>query len=95
MKNLTLAIDDHLLDEVREIAARRRTTVNALVRDYLTQVASEEGRIAQARKELRELMDNSTARLGPGYKWNREELYADRMFPRHQRPPLRGDGETG
>ena len=95
MKNLTLAIDDDVLDEVREIAARRRTTVNALVRDYLTQVAAEEGRIAQARKELRELMDNSTARLGPDYKWNREELYADRMFPRHQRPHVRGDGETG
>ena len=95
MKNLTLAIDDHVLDEVREIAARRRTTVNALVRDYLTQVAAEDGRIAQARKELRELMDNSTARLGPDYKWNREELYADRMFPRYQHPDVRGDGETG
>ena len=95
MKNLTLAIDDNVLDEVREVAARRRTTVNALVRDFLTQVAAEEGKIAQARKELRELMDNSTARLGPGYRWNREELYADRMFPRHQRPHVRGDGETG
>ena len=63
MKNLTLAIDDTVLDEVREIAARRRTTVNALVRDYLTRVAAEEGRTAQARKELRELMDmgSSTA----------------------------------
>ena len=66
MKNLTLAIEDHVLDEVREIAARRRTTVNALVRDYLTQVAAEDGRIAQARKELRELMDNSTGAAGTG-----------------------------
>ena len=57
MKNLTLAIDDTVLDEVRQIAARRRTTVNALVRDYLTRVAAEEGRTAEARKELRELMD--------------------------------------
>jgi predicted transcriptional regulator len=95
MKNITLAIDENVLDEVREIAARRRTTVNALVRDYLTQIASEESRIAEARKGLKELMDKSTARLGKDYVWNREEIYEDRMFPRHKRPDLRGNGKTG
>ena len=95
MNNLTLAIDDHLLDEVREIAARRRTTVNALVRDYLTQIAAEEGRIAQARKELLEPMETSTGRLGPDYEWNREELYEERALPRHQHPDLRGPGQKG
>ena len=94
MKNITLAIDENVLNEVREIAARRRTTVNALVRDYLTQMATEESRIAEARKGLKELMDKSTARLGPDYVWNREEIYEDRMFPRHKRPDLRSDGET-
>lgn len=95
MKNLTLAIDDHVVDEVRKIAARRRTTVNALVRDDLTLIAAEEGRIAEARKGLLELMENSTGRLGPDYQWNREELYEERMFPRHQRSDLRGPGKTG
>jgi hypothetical protein len=95
MKNITLAIDDHVLDEVRQIAARKKTTVNALVRDYLTRIASEESRIAEARKGLQELMDKSTARLGLDYVWNREEIYEERMFPRHKRSDLRGDGETG
>ncbi|MCC5997289.1 MAG: hypothetical protein JJU18_13070 [Oceanicaulis sp.] len=35
-KNLTLAIDDDLLDKARVLAAMRRTTVNAMVRDFLT-----------------------------------------------------------
>ncbi len=83
MKNLTLAIDDDVLDQVREIATRRRTKVNALVRDYLTQIEAEEGRIAQARKELLDLMETSTGRLGPDYIWNREELYEERALPRH------------
>jgi predicted transcriptional regulator len=95
MKNITLAIDERILDQVREIAARRRTTVNALVRDYLTQMASEESRITEARRGLAELMEKSTGRLGPDYVWDRGEIYEERMFPRHQRSDLRSDGETG
>jgi hypothetical protein len=94
MKNITLAIDEGVLDRVRVIAAERKTTVNALVREYLEKIASEQDRRAEARRKLRELMDKSEARLGPDYKWNREELYEDRMFPRHKRSDLRGDGET-
>ena len=93
MKNITLAINEKVLDEVREIAVRRRTTVNALVRDYLTQIASEESRIAEARKGLLELMENSTGRLGPDYVWNREEIYEDRMFPRHKCPIYAATGK--
>jgi hypothetical protein len=37
MKNITLAIDEKVLDRVRVIAAERKTTVNALVRDFLNQ----------------------------------------------------------
>jgi predicted transcriptional regulator len=95
MKNITLAIDGQILDQVREIAARRRTTLNALVRDYLTQLASEESRITEARRGLAELMENSTGRLGPDYAWNRKAIYEQRMFPRHKHSDLRSGGETG
>ena len=94
MKNITLAVDEDVLDRVRVIAAERKTTVNGLVREYLARIASEQDRRAEARRGLRELMEKSQARLGPDYKWNREELYEDRMFPRHQRSDLRRDGET-
>jgi predicted transcriptional regulator len=90
MKNVTLSIDEHVLDEVRQIAARQRTTVNAMVREYLTRLASEESRIAEARQGLRELMKQSTARLGPDYVWNREDAYEGRLLPRHEHPDLRG-----
>ena len=39
MKNITLAIEDEVLDKVRVVAAEKRTTVNALVREYLTELA--------------------------------------------------------
>ncbi|MBA4174560.1 MAG: hypothetical protein C0511_18385, partial [Hyphomicrobium sp.] len=34
-KNITLAIDEHLLDKVRVLAAMKRTSVNEMVREYL------------------------------------------------------------
>ena len=36
-RNITLAIDDALLDKVRVLAAMKRTTVNEAVRGFLTQ----------------------------------------------------------
>jgi hypothetical protein len=42
MANLTLAIDDALLQQAREAALRENTSVNALVRDFL-------GRYVEAR----------------------------------------------
>lgn len=92
-KNITLAIDEDVLDKVRVHAARRQTTVNGMVREYLSRVANEDEWLSETRMELKRLMDNSTGRLGPGYQWNREDTYADRVFPRHERSDLRSDGE--
>ena len=89
MKSITLAIDDKILDDAQIYAAKRQTTLDALVRAYLEGLASEEGRMAETRRRLRELIDSSTADLGPGYVWNRAEVYEDRMFPRHKHPDLR------
>jgi hypothetical protein len=95
MKNITLAIDEQVLDDVRLIAARRRTTVNAIVRDHLARIVAEESRIEEARRGLLDLMDTSTARLGPDYAWNREDCYEERVLPRHEHPDLRGGGSGG
>lgn len=40
MKNITLAVDDELLDRARVLAAENRTTVNAMVRSYLMQAVA-------------------------------------------------------
>jgi hypothetical protein len=95
MKNITLAIDEQILKEARALAARRGTSLNAMVRQLLQHEVAQEKRTDEARRGLLELMEKSTARMGPDYKWNREELYADRVFPRHQRPGVRGSNKKG
>ena len=74
MKNITLSIDENVLSEVRRYAAKRDTTVNALVRDFLTRLATQEDRATKARQRLLELSDTSEGRMGDR-KWNRERLY--------------------
>jgi hypothetical protein len=78
--NLTLSIDETVLDEARRAAARRGTTVNAVVRDYLTSWASREARIEGARRKLAELAERSTATIGPR-DWTRDDLH-DRKYNR-------------
>jgi hypothetical protein len=94
MKNITLAIEEAILDDVRIYAAKNQTTVNGLVRDYLTKLASEETRLEDTRARLKELMENSAGEMSPDFVWNREKLYEDRMLPRHQRADLRRNGKT-
>jgi hypothetical protein len=93
MKNITLAMDEKLLERCRAYAERKGTTLNALVREQLAAVINQEDRREEARRGLLELMRTSTARLGSDYKWDREELYEERMFSRHKRPDLRGFNE--
>jgi hypothetical protein len=92
MKNITLAVDDEVLEGVRKIAANRGTTVNAIVREHLTSIATQEDKAAQARRELVELSNRSEGRLGPDFKWNRGELYDRDALRRFERPDLCSDG---
>ena len=95
MKNITLAIDETVLQDARAFAETQGTTVNGLVRDYLTRLVEEERRLEGSKRKLRELIDNSTGRIGPDYRWNRDEIYEERLLPRYEHPDLRRDGKTG
>ncbi len=75
MKNITLAIDESVLDEVRQYAAKNKTTVNGLVRDYLSRLAAQQNRAEAARQRLLELARSSEGELGPDYKWDRDATY--------------------
>jgi hypothetical protein len=90
MKNITLAIDENVLVKVRRAAARKDTTVNALVRDYLTRIAEQDDRAAKARQELVELAKRSTWDPGADWKWNREDIYDRPSLRRFKRDHLRG-----
>lgn len=74
MKNITLSVDEKVLNAVRRVAADSGTTVNALVREHLTRLAEHSDRAAQARRKLRELSAASEARIGAS-RWRRDDLY--------------------
>jgi hypothetical protein len=73
-KNITLAIDEAVLEEARVYAAKRNTSVNGLVRDFLEGIAKQEDRTERARRRLRELVDRSTLEVGD-VTWKRDDLY--------------------
>jgi hypothetical protein len=75
MRNITLAIEDGVLDRVRIVAAEKKTTVNALVREFLADIAGRDERLAEARKQLLRLMDSSEGRMTPDWKFDREETH--------------------
>lgn len=45
-KNLTLSIDEDLLDKSRVLAAMRKTSVNEMIREFLSKETGDEGRAA-------------------------------------------------
>lgn len=74
MKNITLSLDDELLASARLYAARRGTTVNSLVREYLTQVATGDSRIAKAKAEIRAVSGSRGLAVGDR-GWRRDDLH--------------------
>lgn len=74
MKNLTLRIDEKLLDQARRTAMEQGTSVNSLIREYLEQYVVANDRREQARKNILEMCEKWTVDSG-GRTWTREELY--------------------
>lgn len=73
--NLTLSIEAELLRRARVRAAERGTSVNALVRDYLTRLAGEQ-RERSAAHNIVALAERSGATSGSGGRtWTRDDLY--------------------
>ena len=73
-KNITLSVDESVLQKVKVLAAERRTSVNALVRDYLTSLVAKKSTEDEAREALLKLIRETDADMGE-QKWNREALY--------------------
>jgi len=73
--NITLSIDDQLLERARKRASEMGTTVNQYVRDRLSELAGEEDIDAQIAR-FRELSGRGDS---SGWTWNREEIYEERL----------------
>jgi metal-responsive CopG/Arc/MetJ family transcriptional regulator len=74
MKNVTIALDESLLREVRRIAADRSTTLNAMIRGFLEELAQRESRAVKARGRIVELCRKTQAEVGPR-TWSRDEIH--------------------
>lgn len=73
-KNLTLTIDEDLLRAARKVALDRNTSVNQMVREYLTGVVRDTGRQRAAVAKFEELIRTTQGRVG-GATWTRDELH--------------------
>jgi hypothetical protein len=75
MANLTLSIDDEKLKRARMRALERDTSVNALVRCYIDELADERLPSEQMKGFL-DWAESVKAGSGPqGRKWTRDELH--------------------
>lgn len=74
-KNITLAIDEGLLDKVRVFAAMKRTTVNEMVRNFLQHTVEQEKLHDEATRALLRLAETSEADFGSG-PFIRDEIYS-------------------
>jgi hypothetical protein len=76
MANLTLAVDDQLLEKTRRRAAEMGTSVNQMVRDHFQAIVGEDNLEADI------ALLRQTSGLGkpdPDYRFNREEIYEERL----------------
>lgn len=74
MKNLTLAVDERLIEDGRKYAREHHTSLNALLRELLERVVRERRTdwVADCVKEM-----DAACGTSKGKKWKREDLYRD------------------
>ena len=73
-QNLTLVIEEDLLLAARKVALDQRTSVNQLVREYLTALVEELGRRRLAKARLRTMFETGIVDVGDR-KGSRDDLY--------------------
>jgi plasmid stability protein len=74
MANLTISVDDLVLERARARALRLGTSVNAVLRDRLTEFAGDETERKRALSRLAALAARSKGR-SRGQRWTREEIH--------------------
>jgi hypothetical protein len=72
MKNVTISLDDHLLESTREYAHQHKTSLNQLIRNLLKTVSSNPSKFWI--DECFALMDKHPV-SSKGKTWQREDLY--------------------
>jgi hypothetical protein len=95
-KNVTLAFDEEKLAQLRVLAAKRRTTVNALLRKHVDELLDGDERrrkarewmVAKTRENIARDAERAAARARgedvdeETWRWNREDSYTGPRFDR-------------
>ncbi len=71
--NLTLQLDSEVIRDARVVAARRGTSISALVATELKHLVEQDARYEDARTRALELMQQAVPRGGP--VWSRDEIH--------------------
>ncbi len=74
MANLTLKVDDQLLNKARRLALRRNTSINAIVREKLEEFVASDLRREATLKGIEAFFTRSRAQIGKK-TWSRDELH--------------------
>ena len=75
MANLTLALDDELLQDARRVAFERETSLTELIRSYLKDLVAELDLDQEAKaRELMETIQRNSRHFGK-ITWTRDELH--------------------
>ncbi len=75
MRNITVSVDEETYKRARLAAAERDTSVSALVKAYLEQLASHEPEIERLKRQEREIR-RSIAAFTASDRLSREDLYS-------------------
>jgi len=73
-QNVTLVVEEELLLAARKIALDRKTSVNQLVREFLTSLVEEDTRKSLARARLKRALETGLVEIGDK-NWTRDDLY--------------------
>lgn len=71
--NITLSLDEHLVESASKVAESKGTSLNQLIREYLTQLAQESD-AADDVAELRRLSEETRGH-SKGWRFDREALH--------------------
>jgi Family of unknown function (DUF6364) len=80
--NLTLAVDDKLVEKARQVAARQGTSLQALVRQYLETLAGfgdGAALVDRLEEHWREADEHLKQHPAKSYRYDRAQLYEDRV----------------
>lgn len=75
--NLTLSVDEQVVERARAVAHAQGTSLNALLRQYLESLAGNQDRKTLLRKLERAWKE--TPGNSRGERWSREDAYSERL----------------